>query len=186
MHARFRALLAVPILLGASAVAAPALPVGSVYDDASRWTDDSGARLPLSAFKGRPVLLTMFYSNCTTTCSITLGKLREIEKILEQRGIAADFVLVSYDSGLDTPKALARFREEQHLSPSRWHLLTGSAGSVRSLADRIGLGDYRNLGEHIAHSFRILLLDEDGVARKALDPFHARVASLFEDPSKMQ
>lgn len=164
-----------PFLVGASP-----LPEGSLYDATYRWTDDTGARLELGSFRGRNVVLSMFYSDCTTTCALTLGKLREIEKGFEERGIAAEFVLVSYDSHFDTPDVLARFRKQHQLSSDRWHLLSGSPQSVRSLANRIGLGDYRELAEHIAHSFRILLLDENGVARRSLDPFHARVSSFFE------
>lgn len=159
-----------------------ALPAGSLYDERLKWTDDSGARVELSAFRGRPVVLTMFYSDCATTCSITLGKLREIEAAFDERGIAGEFVLVSYDTSFDTPQILARFRERHRLPPGRWHLLTGTSKGVRTLAKRIGLGDYRNLGEHIQHSFRIILLDENGVPRKELDPFHTKVSRLF-DPS---
>lgn len=163
------------------AAAAPALPAGSLYEEPFRWTDDSGVQVELSEFRGRPVILTMFYGNCSSICPVTLRKLREIDTAFEQRGITADFVLVSFDSTFDTPRALARFRERHKLPPDRWHLLAGPARSVRSFAKRIGLGDYVNQGDHIAHSFRILLLDEAGVARNALEPWHASVASLFED-----
>lgn len=163
-----------------SAEAAPALPAGSLYDQELRWTDDSGTRVELSAFRGRPVVLTMFYTSCSSVCSITLEKLREIERSFREREITADFVLISYDSRLDTPRELARFRASHELPAERWHLLAGSAQSVKRFATRIGVGNYDDLGGHIAHSFRILVLDEDGVARQQLDPGHARVASLFE------
>jgi hypothetical protein len=36
------------------------------------------------------------------------------------------------------------------------------------------------MGDHILHSYRIVLLNEDGVVRKALDADHDQVPSLFE------
>lgn len=175
-----RRLILAMALLALPARAASPLPAGSLYEDTFRWTDDTGARVELSDFRGRTVVVSMFYSNCSTLCMTTLGKLQEIESMFGQRNIDADFVLVSYDSSLDTPRQLARFRERHRLSPARWHLLSGPRGSVRRFAKRIGLGNYVDLGEHIAHSFRILVLDENGVARNGLDPWHAKVAQLLE------
>jgi protein SCO1 len=159
--------------------AAQALPAGSLYDEAFRWTDDSGARVELAELRGRPVVVTMFYCNCSTTCMNTLSKLQEIETKFEQRHVTAEFVLVSYDSSLDTPRELSRFRERHKIPRPHWHLLHGSAASVKRFATRIGLGDYADSGDHIAHSFRILLLDENGVANKALDAWHTDVSRLF-------
>ncbi len=169
------------VLSGASAHGRPALPAGSLYDEQLHWVDDSARKVELSSFRGRPVVLTMFYSDCSSTYPVTLAKLREVEAALENRKIAAEFVLVSYESFFDTPHRLTLYREKNGLGSDHWHLLSGPAHSVRRFANRIGLGDFVDAGDHISHSFRILLLDENGVARSALDPLHARVASLFED-----
>ena len=172
--------LAVAVLTASSFAAAGELPAGSLYLEPLQWTDDTGAPVELSDFRGQPVALTMFYSECRSTCPITLAKLRAIDAAFALRKQDVQIVLVSYDSRRDLPRQLARFRRSERLPAGRWHLLSGSPSGVARLAGRIGLGSYVDLGEHVVHSFRILLLDGEGVARGALDARHSDVASLFQ------
>ena len=167
--------------VGASpAVPSPELPSGSLYREPLQWTSDSGAAVALADFRGETVALSMFYSECSSVCLCTLGKLREIEKAFAQRGMKLQIVLVSYDSLHDTKQRLARFRHREALPVDRWHLLSGSPRDVSRLAQRIGLGSYVDAGEHIVHAYRIVLLDEEGLVSKTLDASHNKVASLFE------
>ena len=172
--------LAALMLLAASAGASGELPSGSLYLEPLRWTDDSEAAVELADFRGQTVALTMFYTECSSACPITLAKLREIEKAFAERSRDLQIVLVSYDTMHDTPRRLARFRRREKLVGERWHLLSGPERSVERLARRLGLGSDVDLGEHIVHSFRIVLFDEDGVVRKTLDAKHDKVSSLFE------
>lgn len=166
-------------LLAASGPVRSAPAADSLYGESYRWVDDTGGRAELSSLRGRPVVVAMFYTSCTTVCSVTLGKMREVEALFRTRGIDADYVLVSFDTRFDTPPVLASFRKRHELPADRWHLWHGSTKSVRRFADRIGVGRFRDLGDHIVHSFRIVLLDEEGVPRGVLDPSHAKVASLL-------
>lgn len=169
------------LAFGGIAAGAPSdLPAGSLYLEPLAWTDDADHAVELGAFRGQAVVLTMFYTECSSACPITLAKLREIEKAFAQRNMDVQIVLVSYDSRQDTPRHLARFRRREMLPTERWHLLSGTAPNVERLARRLGLGAYVDLGEHIVHSFRIVLLDEDGVMRKALDARHDKVSFLFD------
>ena len=93
-------------------------------------------------------------------------------------------VLVSYDSTArhaPPPRPLPTARG----APPRAVAPAFGCGRRASNASpgAFGLGSYVDLGEHIVHSFRIVLLDEDGVVRKALDAKHAKVSSLFEEPA---
>ncbi len=168
-------------LPGVGTGASSDLPLDSLYREPLQLTDDSGVAVELSAFRGQTVAMSMFYTECSSACPITLAKLREIEKAFVQRHLDLQVVLVSYDSRQDTPRHLARFRRRETLPTERWHLLSGTARSVERLAGRLGLGSYVDLGEHIAHSFRVVLLDGDGVVRKALDSSHDKVSSLFDE-----
>ena len=169
------------LALSAQGVGASDLPAGSLYVEPLRWTSDTEARIELGSFRGHAVALTMFYTDCSSACPLTLAKLRELDRAFAQRGLDLQIVLVSYDSAHDTPRRLARFRRREALPSERWHLLSGGPASVERLARRLGLGSYVDLGEHIVHSFRIVLLDGDGVVRKALDPKHDKVDSWFEE-----
>jgi protein SCO1/2 len=177
MIARTLAVAALVALAGAdrSSHAAEA----SLYDVPLVFVDDSGARVELSSFRGRRVVLSMFYTRCVSKCPATLAKLGEIQKAFEARAEPVEIVLVSYDSNLDGPRRLAGYRKRERLPP-QWRLLSGSLEATERLAERIGLGRYLNMGDHIFHDYRIVLLNEAGVVTKVLDKGHNKVASLFE------
>jgi cytochrome oxidase Cu insertion factor (SCO1/SenC/PrrC family) len=157
-------------------------PEESLYRDAFRFTDDAGASLDMSSFQGRQVVLTMFYTRCRSACPITVDKLRQIDKAFEERRRPVEIVLVSYDP-TDSPRRLARYRAQEKLSP-QWHLLCGMPEHVERLARRIGLGRYLDMGDDIFHAFRIVLLDETGVVKRALESRRDPVPSLFEDEAR--
>ena len=157
-------------------------PEASLYRDAFRFTDDAGARLDLSSFQGRQVILTLFYTRCQSVCPITVDKLRQIDKAFAERRRPVEIVLVSYDP-TDSPSRLARYRAREKLSP-QWHLLCGKPEHVERLARRIGLERYLDMGDDIFHAYRIVLLDETGVVRRALQSSRDKVLSLFEDQTR--
>jgi len=170
--------------VGAASVATEAgldLPRESLYREPWRWTDDRGSDVSLSSFRGAAVVLTMFYTDCPSTCLTTLAKLREIDRAFASRNQPATFVLVSYDSSNETATTLARYRLIHRLPTERWILLAGPEPQVQKLAARIGLGSYIDLADHIIHSYRIVLLDDVGMIHRTLDAKHNRVASLFDD-----
>jgi len=173
-------LIALTLFAGAP-LCAEEFPGGSLYRESFQFRNDRGEAADLTAFRGRNVILTMFYTDCTSTCTLTLSKLREIERAFEEKKIPVELVLVSFDARNDSPRNLARFRKREKLPAARWHLLTGDTASIRRLATRIGLGNFSDLGDHILHAFRIVLLDEQGVIRKSLDWDHRKVESLFEE-----
>ena len=88
--------------------------------------------------------------------------LRGIDEAFREEGKPIEFVLVSFDWRNDTPKNLAKFRKREELDPERWHLNTGEPLHVDLLANWMGLS-YQDLGNHMLHGTKILLLDSDGL-----------------------
>ena len=129
-------------LLALPARAEPALPAGSLYEERFRWTDDSGARVELSDFRGRTVVVTMFYSDCSSLCMTTLGKLQEIETMFESAQHRRGFRPRQLRLEQGHPAPARPVPRAAPALPARWHLLSGPSGSVRRFATRIGLGNY--------------------------------------------
>jgi protein SCO1 len=176
-------LIVLSVAMARAQTARPASwPEESLYREAFRFTDDAAAHLDMSSFQGRQVILTMFYTRCQSACPITVDKLREIDKAFAERSRPVEIVLVSYDSA-DSPRTLAGYRAREKLPP-HWHLLCGRPEHVERLARRIGLGRYLDMGNDIFHAYRIVLLDETGVLRKALESRRDKVPSLFEDEGR--
>jgi cytochrome oxidase Cu insertion factor (SCO1/SenC/PrrC family) len=65
-------------------VACAPLPDRSLYQLESWWTNDSGAGLRLTALRGRPQIMTMFFANCGYACPILVHDMKRIEAALPE------------------------------------------------------------------------------------------------------
>lgn len=160
--------LAPPALRAAGACCAPALapeaplPVASLYQTEAGFTTDAGEAFALAELRGRPVLLTMFFSTCTYACPATVVDLVRIrEKLPSALRDTVRVVMVSFDVERDTPEVLRAFRASRGL-PADWVLLRGSADSVRELAALVGVKYKREADGQFAHSNLITVLTADG------------------------
>jgi len=136
---------------------------GSVYQLEADWTDQHGKKVKLSAFKGKPVLLTMGYASCLYACPRLAADLMAIERELtDDQKKQINIVFVSIDPERDTPEKLAAFFKERNVDQSRWTGLTGDDEAVLELSVAIGTR-YRKLENNdFAHSNMITLLSQSG------------------------
>lgn len=130
----------------------------SLYDLGSTWRDQHGTKRTLASLRGRPQLLSLVYTSCTSICPFTVATIQRVE---QQVGDRAGYVLVSMDPGRDSPGRLAAYAAEHRLS-SRWMLFSGPEGSVRELAALIGVKYRRVASGEIDHSSTLTVLDADG------------------------
>jgi protein SCO1/2 len=144
--------------------AAEPLPNTSLYQLKAKLTDQHGTPLTLDAFRGRPVLVAMFYSSCTTICPMLISELQRVEALVPAELRAqVRVLLVSLDPERDTVERLAELATRHGVDGKRWHFARTSAGSVREIAALLGVR-YRVLSNgEIGHSALITLLDRDGV-----------------------
>lgn len=143
----------------------PAVPPSesSLYQLDSQWTSDLGKTLPLGHFRGRLVVLTMFFSTCEFACPLLVQDLKRLESVLPASlRDQVDFVLVSFDTERDTPEALAAYRIRQSLDPARWCLLTGRPDDVRDLAAILGIRYSKDARGQFMHSNVLSLLNRNG------------------------
>jgi len=143
-----------------ASAAAPASDRYSVYGLDAVWRDQRGVARQLSSLRGRPQVVAMIYTHCSTTCPFTVAEMKRIER---ESPRDAGFVLVSLDPARDDPARLAEFARERGLDPNRWTLLDGSDDAVRELATVLGVRYRRLSPEELAHSNALTLLDADGV-----------------------
>lgn len=145
----------------------------------STFTDQSGKAVTLASFNGRPVVLAMIYTHCTSACPLLLSSLRRFEAGLTPAQQANTwFVLVSLDPAHDAPDTLAAFARSRGLDPSRWRLLTGSREATTELCAILGVKVRDDGNGALAHSSNVYLLDGGGVIRHALVGLGADPAEL--------
>lgn len=135
----------------------------SIYQLDSKWTDQSGNKIELSKFNGKPVVLTMFFASCAYACPVLVNDMKRIEaKLPEHERKNYQFVLVSIDPEHDTPQLLKKYAETHGLDPANWTLLTGSKDDVRELAAVLGFKYKKDANGQYSHSNLINILNSDG------------------------
>lgn len=136
----------------------------SLYNLQAKWQTQDGKEIQLQSLQGHPVVLTMAYTSCQTSCPLIVDEMKQIEAHLKKKD-AVMFVMASFDVKRDTPDQLKKFAEERKLDPTHWVLLHGSPGAVQELAAALGVKYKENAQGDFDHSNVISVLDEKGVIR---------------------
>lgn len=152
------------MLAASTAVASAAdLPRDSVYQLDATLQDQDGRRASWSSHRGRPRIVTMFYSSCPHTCPLIVEAIKSLEAGLPAASRARLNVdLISFDTIRDTPEKLKALAISRSVDELRWHLYRTDEASIRQLSGLLGI-QYRQLPDgEFNHSSVIILLDEEG------------------------
>lgn len=120
----------------------------------------AGGKAALSDWRGKYLLVFFGFTECPDVCPLTMGRLANIYRDLgEPEGVQV--VMVSVDPETDTPARVQRYVESFHPS---FVGLTGSTSDIAEAARTFFVG-YRQLGEGVAHTAYVTLLDREGKMR---------------------
>ncbi|HEY3756895.1 MAG TPA: SCO family protein [Opitutaceae bacterium] len=156
----------------------PALTArASIYDDAVPFQTDTGASVTLSEFRGRPVILSLFFSTCHVACPATIAELLDVSRRLP-RASRIPILLVTIDPQTDTVEQLAACRTENRL-PGGILLLRGHPTQVRKLAAAAGIV-YRVEAARIVHRPKVVVLDSSGVVAASFPGTHANPETIVQ------
>ena len=147
-----------------SATAKPApLPADSVYHLPATLTDQSGKRHAWARLRGKPRVVSMFYTSCKYICPLIVDAGLNVDKALTPAQRARiGIVLVSMDPARDTPAAMLSVATKRKLDLKRWMLLRPAPDDVRNIAGVLGIR-YRLLADgEFNHTSELVLLDADG------------------------
>ena len=158
-----------------------ALPDSSVYQLTSTWESDVGKPIQLQSLRGKPRVMTMFFSQCESICPMLMGQLKllemELPKDLKQR---FGFVLVTFDVERDSVESLRDYRKRLGFSLDNWKILRGNADDTRELALLLGVEFQPGGKGQIDHNGLIVLLDEEGRIVKKVSEIKDRSAFISE------
>jgi len=119
-------------------------------------TNQTGASISLSDFRGKYVLLYFGFTNCTSECPLTMGYLKQMHDKLGSLADQTQVILISTDPARDTPEALGTFLG--HFDPS-FIGLTSSPENLQKVWAAYGVTVLEN-GE--THSSYLYLIDAQG------------------------
>jgi protein SCO1/2 len=166
---------------GASAVAheATEAPSAPIYPLRLSLRDQHDATLSLDAYRGHPVIISMFYGSCPSACPLIVAHVKQLEAKLppavrEQTRV----LLVSFDPDRDTPAALRAMAERHHALDPRWTFAVGSDDDVRQLANVLGVVYRKESTGSISHNSVIGVLDGEGRITARIDEPNADLTPL--------
>ena len=135
----------------------------SLYQMHEKLQDQDGKAIDLDVYRGKKVLVTMFYGSCPATCPLIIDTLRAIErKVQPAQSAGLRVLLVSLDSERDTPAALHDLAQTRRIDTSRWTLAHADAAAVRRIAAALNI-QYKKLPDgQFSHATIISALDAGG------------------------
>lgn len=149
------------------------------YELPNIFTNDRGKVLHLAEWTGKPMILTMEYSNCRFMCSTTFTQLKEVQAAADKKKINIDFVIISLDPDNDTPEAWQQYRKTKDIERDNWHLLTGSKATTKEIASLIGI-KYWSMDENILHDFKVVRLNAKGEIEKEITEYGVEPEYLLQ------
>ncbi|WP_340105195.1 SCO family protein [Rhodohalobacter sp. 8-1] len=135
----------------------------SLYHMPAKWTNQDGETIRLADYSGRPLMLVMFYGQCTGTCPVLMQRTWKLYSMLDNRiRDQLQVLAVSFDTENDTPEALKTYAEYEQLDIPGWNFVTARHTDVRELAMLLGVQYRQRSDGHYEHSNLITVLDEEG------------------------
>jgi len=120
--------------------------------------DQDGHAIRMSAFRGRPAIVTFLYTHCKETCPI---QAQQVKGALNELGHDVPALAISVDPARDTPASARHFLLEQRMT-GRMDFVLGSRAQLRPVWKGYAIQPQTASEEHLA---RIVLVDKKGIQR---------------------
>lgn len=118
----------------------------------------------MSALRGRPLVVSLVYTSCSTVCPVGTETLKtSVEQARAVLGDASFQVLtVGFDARNDTPRRLEAFAADHDIDGDPlWHVATASPAVLESLLDEVGFS-YDGAAGGFEHVVQTTILDTEG------------------------
>ena len=131
-----------------------------------------GEELGLEDLKGKRWVASFVFTRCTSTCPTITKAVMDLHEDKRVAENAADVTFVSFtvDPKFDDVDILKTYSEIWNPDRERWKFLTGDQQQIYELIVKgfglyvkENLGDDRRAGFEVAHSNRVVLVNEDGI-----------------------
>ncbi len=157
------------------------LPPNSVYHLNVSVEDQFGEITGLDRYRGKPVLITMFYASCPHVCPMLISTIKLTESKLSADERAELRVLtISIDPERDTPEKMRKTMERHSVDSDRWSMVRSEPDDLRAIAGVFGVR-YKQLPDgEFNHTTRIILLDRDGTQVASSEQIGRHDAAFLE------
>jgi len=136
--------------------------LGTLIGD-HHFTDSQGRRFSLADYRGKPLVISLIYTSCSTVCPTTTQHL--LDAVAEaRRSIGADrfaVLTIGFDARRDTPQRLAAFATQQGIPVATWQLASGDETTLAALMRDLGFS-YMAAAGGFEHITQTSIIDADG------------------------
>jgi protein SCO1 len=138
--------------------AAVGSPVG-----AHTLLDREGRPVPLSSYRGRPLLVSFVYTGCFQVCPTSTRSLDHAVAALQSRFGTGSFAVASigFNQPADSPQAMKAFAAQQRISRPGWDFLSAPAAVVPALARNFGFR-FAATPAGFDHVLQVSVVDAEG------------------------
>lgn len=125
--------------------------------------DAAGTALPLRAYRGKPLVVSLVYTACSSVCPPTTQHL--INAVAEARRVFGpdrfEVLTLGFDARNDTPTRLRQFAITQGISFPDWKLASADAATLEALLRDLGFS-YAAVAGGFDHVTQTTIIDGDG------------------------
>jgi protein SCO1 len=158
-----------------------ALPPG-IHAPPFALRDQSGARVSLTQYRGKVVVLAFLSSTCGSTCQLIA---QQIRGALDELSTVPPVLVISADPAADTPAHVNRFLRDVSLSGRvRW--LSATAAALRPVWKAFRVRPVSAGAAAFSGSASIYLIDRDGLERVIFQLEQLTPEALSHDVRELQ
>jgi protein SCO1/2 len=136
--------------------------LGSPLPDVVLMDPKRGA-VPISQFRGKPLLVTLVYTSCADVCPTLIESLypavQEAQSALGTDSF--NVITVGFDVRADTPERMRLLARERGVDLPNWRFLAADQANLDALASAVGFAFYSRAGGY-DHLAQVSVVDKDG------------------------
>lgn len=126
-------------------------------------SDSTNAPLVLADYRGKPLVISLVYSSCSSICPATtqhlLSAVTEARRMLGAEAFAV--LTVGFDARNDTPAHMAQFATIQGVKLDNWRLASADAATISALLRDLGFS-YLAVAGGFDHVTQTTIVDRSG------------------------
>ena len=125
--------------------------------------DMNGASLALRDYRGKPLVISLVYTACSSVCPPTTQHIiNAVNEAGRMIGLDRFNVLtVGFDARNDTPARLTQFASTQGIKSPNWRVASADAATIEALLGDLGFS-YRAVAGGFDHLTQTTIVDRDG------------------------
>jgi protein SCO1/2 len=126
-------------------------------------TDSTGRPLALRDYHGKPLVISLVYTACSSVCPPTtqhlIDAVREAGRIIDFDGF--NVLTIGFDARNDTPARLAQFASIQGVKFANWRLASADPATIEAVLRDLGFS-YAAIAGGFDHVTQMTIVDRDG------------------------